>query len=114
MFESLKSIITGVKEGVLEAGAKTYLNGKIQNFGTITNLQIEPRLKRIAVEVSLKGEAVPVTVSVTSYEVVSAAEASFLIPKHFEASREWLASALNEYVANRRFELPAPLAGVLR
>lgn len=113
MLESLKNIVTGFKEGAVEAGAKAYINRKIQSFGTVTNLQIDSQGKTIALEASLKGEAAPVFVKVVNYEVVSAPGATYLVFARFEASREWLTALLNEYVAGQRLPVPASLLQLL-
>lgn len=113
MFDSLKGIISALKEGVVEAGAKAYLNEKIQAFGTITNFKLDPGLKNILCEVSLRGEAAPVTVKVGSYEIDCVGDKTYITLRQFEASREWIATVLNQYVAGYRLQLPSGIAGVL-
>jgi hypothetical protein len=113
MFDSLKNIVHAVKEGAVEAAAKVYVNQKIQNFGTVTNLQIDSRAKTILLETSLKGEAAPVFVKVLNYEVVSAADSTYLVCGRFEASREWITAVLNEYVAGERIPVPANVQRLL-
>jgi hypothetical protein len=113
MLGSLKKAFTAVKESAVEAGAKSYLNGKIQKFGTITNLQIDPGQRRFLIEAELKGETSPVQVSVGSYEVSESGGHSFVIARDFDSSREWLATALNEYVAGRPLRIPPTVRRVL-
>ena len=113
MFESLKKAVTAAKEGALEAAAKAYINQKIQNFGTVSDLDIDSRARSIRIEVALKGEAAPVTVTVPDYEVSSSSGAAYVIPKKFEASREWISAVLNEYIAGQRWPIPAALKSLL-
>ncbi len=113
MFESLKGIVSALKEGAVEAGAKAYLNEKIQAFGTITNLQLDPRRKTIACEISLKGEPLPVSVKVGAYEITCAGGTTYITLRQFEASREWIAAVLNQYVAGQPLQVPSAVAGVL-
>ncbi len=113
MLESLKSIVSAFKAGAVEAGAKAYINQKIQNFGEVTSLQIDPLAKTILLEASLKGETTPVLVKVIQYEVISTPEAAHLVLKRFDASREWIGAVLNEYVAGQKFTIPASIQKVL-
>jgi hypothetical protein len=113
MFESLKSAFNSVKEGALEAGAKSYINQKIQKFGSVTSLEINSRQRTIGIEAALKGEGSPIQVKVGSYEVIQDGDASYIILRGFEASREWIAAVLNEYVAGQRFPIPSGLNKVL-
>jgi len=111
--ESLKNALTAVKEGAVEAAAKTYLNQKIQKFGTITHLEIDSKEKTILLEAALKGEPGPVTVRIRNYRVTTIEAVNYLAADRFEASREWVAAVLNEFVAGRPFQIPAALAAVL-
>ncbi len=112
MFESLKTIVSAVKEAAVQTGAKAYINQKIQAFGSVTDLKIDPRLKTIFIEAALKGEVSPIAVTVSNYELSTAPGVAYIVPRRFEASREWLAAALNQYVAGKRFQIPASLCGV--
>ncbi len=113
MFDSLKGIVSALKEGMVEAGARAYLNEKVQAFATITDFKLDPSSKTIWCEVSLKGEAMPVTVKVGSYEISSVGDKAYVTLSQFEASREWIATVLNQYVAGQRLHLPSGVAGVL-
>ena len=113
MLESLKTLVNAFKEGALEAGAKAYLNQKIERFGTVSDLRIDPRAKTILLEASLRGESSPVSVKMLDYELVSAADAAYLVFGRFEASREWIAGVLNEFVAGQRMALPPSVIKLL-
>ncbi len=113
MFDSLKSIVSAFKAGVVEAGAKSYINQKIQGFGEVTSLQIDPNAKTIFLEASLKGESSPVVVKVLQYEVISSPDGAYLVLKRFETSREWITAVLNQYVTEQRLPLPASVQKLL-
>lgn len=113
MFDSLKSIVSALKEGAVDAAARNYLNKQIQSFGEVTSLQIDSRAKTIALEASLKGESSPVSVRVTQYEVLSTSEAVYLVLKQFEASRPWIGTVLNQYVAGQKLPIPTALRNLL-
>lgn len=113
MFGAFKQVFTSVKAGAVEAGAKAYLNGKIQDFGRVTNLQIDTAQKTLLIEAELKGESSPVQVRVGQYELSGDGENSFVVARGFEASREWLATVLNSYVANRPFRIPGAVRNLL-
>ncbi len=113
MFESLKNIVLAFKEGAVEAGAKAFINRKIQSFGEVTHLQIDARAKTILLQAMLKGEASAVVVKVLRYEIISAPEATYLQLGAFEASREWISAVLNQYVTGLRLPVPASVLAVL-
>src|SRR5512140_1798702 len=113
MFDSLKSIVSALKEGAVDAGAKAYINQKIQGIGEVTNLQIDPRTKTILLEASLKGEVSPVVVKVLQYEIGSAPEAAYVVVKQFDASREWIRAVLNQYVAGQKLPIPGSVRNLL-
>jgi hypothetical protein len=113
MLGTLKKAFTAVKEGAVEAGAKSYLNEKIQSFGTITSLQIDSTRKIISIEAELKGEPAPIQVKVGKYELSGSGDQCFVVARDFESSRPWLALALNQYLASRPFRIPASLRRLL-
>ena len=113
MFDSLKNIVLAFKEGAVEAGAKAFINRKIESFGEVTHLQIDPRGKIILLQATLKGETSPVVVKVLRYEVISAPEATYLQLGEFDASREWITAVLNQYVTGLRLPVPASVQALL-
>jgi len=113
MLDSLKRAFTAVKQGAVEAGAKSYLNQKIQKFGNVKELQIDPGQRVIAIEAELKGEVSPIQIRVGNYELSGSGDASFITLHRFEASREWLQTVLNDYVAGRPWKIPANVRNLL-
>jgi hypothetical protein len=113
MIDSLKKALNAVKEGAVEAGAKTYLNKKIQKFGTITHMEIDMQQKNALLEAALKGEPGPVTVRIHNYCLTKIGPKDYISAQRFESSREWVAEVLNEYVAGRQFQISSTLASVL-
>jgi hypothetical protein len=110
MFDSLGKAWGAVKDGAFEAAAKLYLNQKIASFGKVTQLSIDRDSKRIFVQAELNGEASPISVEVGRYDLVERDGASYVTVRQVSASREWIGSALQQYVVGREFKLPASTA----
>src|ERR1051325_8380096 len=98
MLGTLRKAFTAIKEGAVEAGAKSYLNQKIQAFGTVTDLKIDTAQKTLVIQAELQGETSPVQVRVLQYEVTGSGPHFFVIARRFEASRPRLHTALNTYL----------------
>lgn len=109
MFNSITKAISAVKDGAVEAGAKAYINQKIDGFGSVTNFQLDSKKRAMQIEVELKGETTPIRVRVGSYEVLQKEGAVYLKLDDVTASREWIGLAVKQYVAGREFRIPDSL-----
>jgi hypothetical protein len=106
-------ILNSIKERAVEAVLKTAINNWIKGFGSARNVQVDSERKTIRLEAELNGEAAPIVVEALDYQLVQDADGTFVSAGRFVASREWLTAALNQYVAGRRFKVPAAAAMAL-
>ena len=109
MLSSFANALTALKERAIEAAVKRLINRKIEAFGSVTSLQIDSKQRTIAAQLALKGETQPIVIKVGSYEVIQEHGAAFISFQNLHASKEWINSVLNEYVAGRRFKVPEVL-----
>ena len=72
-----------------------------------TSLQIDSKQRTISAQLALKGEAEPIEIKVGAYEVVQESGTTYISFQNLHASKEWIGGVLNEYVAGRRFKVPA-------
>jgi hypothetical protein len=108
----MSSPFSALKTKALEFSARAFLNRKIEKFGTVTKLEIDRRARSIRLELALKGEAMPIGVDATSYEICEVDGATYVLVHHFDGSRDWVKAALNEYVAGRKFQIPRTAAAL--
>lgn len=81
-------------------GAKMFLNKYFEDFGEVTQVDIDPRANQAVLWAALHGEPAPVRLEV-GYRV----EQEALVVVHFRCEREWIASALNRFLAGKRFDI---------
>ena len=62
----------------------------------MTRLEIDSTSKNISMELDLKGETTPVTITIENYRLVSRPEGVFLEFDGVQSSREWLALVCQE------------------
>lgn len=113
MFGAFNSVLGAARDRAAEAAAGAYLRRKMQGFGELRQLQIDSRQKTIMLEVMLKGEVSPVQLTILSYEVVRRGDEAYVRLRKIAASREWLGTALNQYLVGQEFKVPAAIASML-
>jgi hypothetical protein len=106
--------LSNARDRVAERTALSYLNGTwLAPYGRATNLRLDSGTKTISIEVALKGEASPVQIEITDYEITKDGERYFAMVKGIRTSREWLTALAENHLLNRRFELPSQAGSVL-
>ena len=95
-----------MREGVIESAVIGWVNRKIQTFGRVTSLKIDPREKVIAFTAELKGEAQPLEVSMAKYRLIEEDSELFIEITDLKSSRAWIDLAFQEFGKDRRFKLP--------
>lgn len=113
MLESFANAWSTVKNGVVEAAAKAYINNKIASFGTVTKLEIDRSKRTMLVETELKGENSPVWIRVGSYAVTEREGTKYMTLSDVSASREWIGLAAGQYLAGRQIKIPEAASGLL-
>ena len=107
------SLFSGVKDKVIETAALSYLNSTLlEPYGRATHFQLNSQVRTIKLILELKGEAVPVELELTEYEITQEDGRYFAVVKGVRTSREWLTAFARDQLCNRRFEL-GPKAGPL-
>jgi len=107
-------ILSKTKDRVVEQLALAYLNGTLLTpYGRATELRIDSAAKTIRIIAELKGEAAPVEVDITAYEIRQENEIYFAKIKGIHTSREWLTALAENHLRNVSLKLPAQVGGWL-
>jgi len=80
----------------------------------MTELSIDTKKRRVRVRLELLGEAEPIEVEITKYNLKNKDSGAQLTIGEATASREWLAVALREFVVGRTIDIPAKAGVVLK
>jgi len=87
---------------------------RLQPYGRMLNLSIDSKTKRIRLEILLKGETEPVTVTIDEYQLTTAAGAEFILIKKASASREWINALIQDFAIGKTIPLPTKYANVVK
>jgi hypothetical protein len=99
------------KDRMVEHMALSYLNQNfLSPYGEARQLSIDSEAKTIHLQLALKGEATPVDIEISEYELSREGERYFVVVKGIRTSREWLTALAEDRLCHVRFELP-PQAG---
>lgn len=98
----------------MEQLALAYLNGTLlAPYGRATKVRIDSKAKTISITAELKGEAVPLEVEITDYEIRREGTTYFAKIKGIRTSREWLTALAVNRLQNVALKLPARIGGLL-
>ncbi len=108
------SVFSNAKDRLIEQVALSYLNGTLlAPYGRATRLRIDSAAKTIDLEVVLKGEAAPLQIEITDYEIRKRGDRYFATLKEVRTSREWLTTLARAQLNEKRFELPPQVGRLL-
>ena len=113
----LFSFLNPAKDYLLAGAVRLWFN-QIQNrYGQMTQIRIDSQNHRIDVELELelKGEATPIQIAVSSYELSNEGGETFIALGEIATSREWINQLISDYLPpeKKRFKVPDCLKMVL-
>jgi len=107
-------ILSSAKDRLMEQMALAYLNSNLlAPYGRATSLRIDSSAKTICIEAELKGEASPLKIDITDYDIKQEGGRYLARVKRIRASREWLTVLATKHFCNVPFELPAQVGSLL-
>ena len=109
----LCGMFTAAKDLMSSKAAKAYANNLVSRYGTVDELTIDSKRRRIELVVSLNGEVSPVGVTIEKYQVVPEGGKTFVEVLDSSCTRPWLQAAMRDHLHGRRFELPSWAAAAL-
>jgi hypothetical protein len=110
----VRAFLRRSKDATLAFTARIAINSKLKGIGEMTELSIDTKKRRVRVRLELVGEAEPIEVEITKYNLKNNDSGARLTIEEATASREWLAVALREFVVGRTIELPARAVALLK
>jgi hypothetical protein len=110
----VRAFLRRSKDATLAFTARIAINSKLKGIGEMTELSIDTKTRRVRARLELVGEAEPIEVEITKYNLENNDSGARLTIEEATASREWLAVALREFVVGRTIELPAKAAALLK
>lgn len=87
-------------DSIKTAGVKMALNQYLEDMAEITDLDIDPEVKRVSMNAYLKGE-----LTKTWLEMDYHLEPDALVLDTFRCERVWIENALKKYAAGKRVPL---------
>lgn len=106
-------MFSAAKDLMSSRAAKAYANNLISRYGSVEELTIDSKRRRIEVVVDLKGEANPIGVTIEKYDVVQDAGKTFVAVVDSSCTRPWLQAVMRDHLHGRRFEVPSWAAAAL-
>jgi hypothetical protein len=107
------ALFDAFKDRAVAAAAKVLINRKIANFGEVTELRLDNQRKTAGLELQLKGEALPISLEIGSYELSAEGNQDFVSLWELRSSREWITIVLNEYIVGKKFPVPPSVRAAL-
>jgi hypothetical protein len=90
------------------------LREHLDKYGELTHLTLDSQHNAAQLDLLLKGEADPVQIFLTEYEVLEDASGTYVLIKDVRASREWLSLLARDFLNGRRFAIPEKYAALAR
>jgi hypothetical protein len=110
----VRAFLRRAKDATLAFTARVAVNSKLKGIGEMTELSIDTKQRRVRVRLELVGEAEPIEVEITKYNLENKESGAQLTIEEATASREWLNVALREFVVGRTIEIPAKAGALLK
>jgi hypothetical protein len=85
----------------------------VGRYGTLLDIELDSLTRTIVMQVLLKGEDTPVTVTVHEYRFITEGDRNAVIVSRISVSREWLEIMANEHIVGRELEIPSRYAKLL-
>jgi hypothetical protein len=106
-------MFSAAKDLMSSKAARAYANNLISRYGSVEDLSIDSKRRRIDVKVSLNGEVSPIGVTIEKYQLVQDAGKTFVEVVDSSCTRPWLQSVMRDHLHGRRFEVPGWAAAAL-
>ena len=98
------SLFRTLKDQAAAYVARDYINKKIRDYGVLTKLDIDSKLKNIHLAFQLKGETQPILVDAFGYELISQDGKTSLKVSDVKISRDWLNSAFEQFLKGKTLD----------
>lgn len=113
ILSKIKDTLNTGKDVSASLVARKMIEKRFSRYGSIRQLSLDSKSRRLHLEVMLAGETEPISLDVQRYELIKTAEGSAIVIREAVASREWINQLLADLVIGRSFSLPPKYESVL-
>jgi hypothetical protein len=85
----------------------------VGRYGTLSDIRLDSRERKIELELLLKGESTPVRIFIQRYDILSEEEKSYIVCRDITVSREWMKALAEDFLREKKFEIPHKYAKFL-
>ena len=110
----LRDILHRSKDATLAFTTKIAINTKLRSIGEMTELSIDTKNKRVRLRLELLGEQEPINIDVLRYSLKEKDGTTYITIEEVQSSREWLTSALREFVVGEDLIIPPKASAILK
>jgi len=90
------------------------INTKLRSIGEMTELSIDTKNKRVRGRLELLGEREAIDIDILRYSMKEKGDTTYIVIEEVSSSREWLTSALREFVVGQDLAVPAKAGAILK
>src|ERR1051325_9708950 len=101
LLDAIRDLAHAAKDAGTSFVVERAVAHRLQPYGRMLNLSIDSKTKRIRLEILLKGETEPITITIDQYELTTAAGADFILIKQASASREWMNALIQDFAPGK-------------
>jgi hypothetical protein len=109
----VRQYLQHLKDEVLEAVIQRMIREKRAPFGELQACEVNTHANSIAGQVLMKGDVVPILVTIARYEVLEVDGHHFIELKRFTSSKEWVQAVMERFLTDKRFRLPVGVAPLI-
>jgi len=96
-----------IKDSLVSAAARKFVAARIKRYGTLLDLHIQSRDRRISVEVLLDGEELPVHVIIGRYRIEDDDNGDLrMVVENAISSHSWVHNLLEDFLVGTPIPLP--------
>lgn len=92
---------------------RKWINKQITGIGTVSELTINGKQKKIHLQIELEGEPLPVTLEISRYLLEEKNGIFFFTVQELHISKVWMQKVLTTYLLNKQIVVPPQLASVI-
>lgn len=93
---------------------KIYINNKFKRYGSMLNLNLDSKNKKINLEVMLVGEKESLSINIGEYKILQENDKFYIQIDDVSTSRTWLNVVATETLNGQKLELPSKIAKLLK
>ncbi len=114
MINPFSNIINQAKDKGVSRLFEHWLSQQLEPYGRLLGMTLDSKNKAIRMEVLLHGESESISITIDNYSLVDQGDQTFLIAKKMTASRAWIGKVLDNFLIDRKLELPRQYAGMIK